>query len=340
MQGPKITVGFPTYNRSELLPGVMKSILAQDIQDYEIVICDDASTDDTYETIERFRSDSIRLYRNERNLGHTRNQQKVLELARGEYVIMVHDDNVLDPDALERLSSILDGHPEVGIVGCGVRVLDQKRRLLRTWESNIQDTYAIWSGYSVLESKYAKNKIEGVYDLVLLYPAAMMRRTSMLQAGGFQDDYEETLMINRLLMVSKYAQVKRALIEVMLFQATGRALPFNAEDVFDINVRTIHKAFDYAREEEVSVPVSEQVLVEKYAFMATRLNGLILWYAVRGSGCFLKRTKSVLRLFKQCALLNHTILFRIESYVALIASILIPRRIILYTARLLVRFLR
>src|SRR5713226_7373120 len=100
---PKLTVCIPTYNRSQMLRGAMRSVMSQDYNDCEFLILDDCSTDDTRIVARDLsRQDPrVRYEVNERNLDFARNLQRSLALAEGKYVIILADDDYLLPGALK-----------------------------------------------------------------------------------------------------------------------------------------------------------------------------------------------------------------------------------------------
>jgi hypothetical protein len=96
-QTPLVTIGIPTYNRAWRLERAVRSALAQDYPNLEVVVSDNASPDDTQETLQRLDSDSrLRWERQERNLGHAKNFARVFEMARGELFMWLSDDDWLD----------------------------------------------------------------------------------------------------------------------------------------------------------------------------------------------------------------------------------------------------
>jgi glycosyltransferase involved in cell wall biosynthesis len=103
-----------------MLRGFLPSILNQRGVDFEIVISDNCSTDDTADVIAACADPRIRYYRNETNIGPFPNMNRLVTLARGEYVCIVHDDDVYSPEFLKRESEMLDRHPNVGMVHCAV----------------------------------------------------------------------------------------------------------------------------------------------------------------------------------------------------------------------------
>ena len=95
-----ISVIIPTYNRSWGLKLAIESVLVQGFRDYELIVVDDCSTDDTVESVEKFDDDRIRFYRQEQNVGMVANWGTGLRLAKGEFVSFLMDDDQLRPEFL------------------------------------------------------------------------------------------------------------------------------------------------------------------------------------------------------------------------------------------------
>ena len=99
-----VTVGIPTHNRGDLLERALRSVLAQNWPDFEIIVADDASSDDTPERMRKFNDPRIVYLRSEVNLGIAPNTNRCLEHATGELLLILNDDDELEPEALEKLS--------------------------------------------------------------------------------------------------------------------------------------------------------------------------------------------------------------------------------------------
>ena len=112
---PRVSIGLPVYNGERWLSQSVESILAQSFTDFELVICDNASTDGTEAICRGFagRDERVRYLRNARNIGGMRNATLVFEQARGEYFRWAAHDDVCEPTLIERLVEVLDDHPEV-----------------------------------------------------------------------------------------------------------------------------------------------------------------------------------------------------------------------------------
>jgi glycosyltransferase involved in cell wall biosynthesis len=113
---PLVSICIPTYNRASLLEKAVASALAQTIDNYEILIVDNNSEDDTEEKIRRFLSTQLRYVRNPQNVGMIPNWNKCIDLAHGKYICILHSDDYIEPQLLEMESSLLEGDPRIGMV--------------------------------------------------------------------------------------------------------------------------------------------------------------------------------------------------------------------------------
>ena len=106
-----VTVGIPTYNRSRLLRRAIDSVLAQSHRDFTLIVSDNASGDDTAEVVGTY-SDPRVVYRPlAENIGRPGNFNRIVELAETEFVVMLGDDDELQPDHLARTVDVLKSRP-------------------------------------------------------------------------------------------------------------------------------------------------------------------------------------------------------------------------------------
>jgi glycosyltransferase involved in cell wall biosynthesis len=115
------SVCIPAYNRAPLLGALLDSILAQDFDDYEVLICEDASRErpEIRAIVQRYASrfpDRIRYLENETNLGYDANLRRLMELARGNYCFFMGNDDLMCPHALAAVAAALRRHDNVGVI--------------------------------------------------------------------------------------------------------------------------------------------------------------------------------------------------------------------------------
>lgn len=132
---PLLSICIPTYNRANLLDSALYSLMPQilDLGDtVELVVSDNCSPDNTADIVDKYiqLGVPIRYYRNERNLGAAKNILLLCnELALGEFCWVLGDDDIVRPDGLMRISSVLLKHSEVDYVFVNVSCKDEKERI-------------------------------------------------------------------------------------------------------------------------------------------------------------------------------------------------------------------
>jgi glycosyltransferase involved in cell wall biosynthesis len=113
------------YNAEEYLEAAVDSILEQTFDDFEFLIVDDASTDESAEILAAYDDSRIRILRNEENEGLTWSLNRALDAARGTYIARQDADDLSDPDRLRRQIEYMDSHPGVAVLGTGAEIIDE-----------------------------------------------------------------------------------------------------------------------------------------------------------------------------------------------------------------------
>lgn len=124
-ESPTVSVIIPTYNRAQFLGETIQSVLDQTYTDYEIIIVDDGSTDNTRDVIAQFDTPKLRyIYQENQGVSAARNNG--IQQARGEYIAFLDSDDVFLPQRLEKCINYLQQHPSVGLVHTGYIHIDEK----------------------------------------------------------------------------------------------------------------------------------------------------------------------------------------------------------------------
>lgn len=120
MHTPAISVIMPVYNAGQFLREAIESILNQSFVDFEFLIIDDCSTDDSYAVASSYTDPRIRLCRNEQNMGAGLTRNRAIAMARGKYVALIDSDDISVPDRLEKQHAFLEQNPDIGICSSGI----------------------------------------------------------------------------------------------------------------------------------------------------------------------------------------------------------------------------
>ena len=122
---PLVTIAIPVYNCERTIQKAIKSVLVQSFSDYELLIYDDGSSDNTINIIEEFSDPRIRLFKDGSNKGIASRLNQLIELASGDYFLRMDGDDMMFPDRVEKQVSYLQENPDVDIVGSSAVVIDE-----------------------------------------------------------------------------------------------------------------------------------------------------------------------------------------------------------------------
>jgi glycosyltransferase involved in cell wall biosynthesis len=112
MESPLVTIITVTYNSSAYVRDAIESVLAQQYTNFEYIIGDDSSTDNTWEIIQSYSDSRIRAYRNDSNLREYPNRNKAIAMATGKYLIFIDGDDVIYPHGLEFMVRMIESFPD------------------------------------------------------------------------------------------------------------------------------------------------------------------------------------------------------------------------------------
>jgi glycosyltransferase involved in cell wall biosynthesis len=132
---PLVSIGFPVYNGERYMAGALDSLLAQELEDFELIICDNASEDATGEIARQYaaRDARVRYHRNDRNLGLARNFNRVFELSSGRYFAWAAHDDLHAKEWLRVCAGVLESDPEAVLCATGVAIMDEDGRVFSEW---------------------------------------------------------------------------------------------------------------------------------------------------------------------------------------------------------------
>ena len=150
---PLVTIGIPTLNRADsYLRQVLRSALNQTYQKLEIIVADNCSTDNT-ETVVRSLADArMRYFKHDKNIGANNDFNFCLSQARGDYFLLLHDDDLIDEDFVQACMLGANYATHVGIIRTGTRVIDSQGKVLREAPNHAvglstEDFFRAWFTY-------------------------------------------------------------------------------------------------------------------------------------------------------------------------------------------------
>ena len=189
-RGPLVSIAIAAYNRGHLIGRTIDSLLRQTVRDFELLVTDDSTDDETRDVCERYAAADprVRYFRNERRLGLGGNCSRVLSMCGGEFVVLAGDDaDVYTPDFLERLLAVMRRWPSVSVAACRVDIIDQDDVVLREMPHEYFASEPLSSRF-----RNANRMLWRAYGSLMcgMYRRDMMMRT-LLYRPVIDDDWDE-----------------------------------------------------------------------------------------------------------------------------------------------------
>jgi glycosyltransferase involved in cell wall biosynthesis len=226
----KISVCIPTFNRENLLPYAINSVLEQTYTDFELIICDDGSRDSTPELMAQYTDNRIKYIRHPQNIGKSNNMRSGFNTASGTYFIKFDDDDRLTPDFLARTVAILEQDSSIDFVGTDHWIIDINNN---RDEAKTQENSRYW-GRANLPAGIVDNLLEVVFVNQSFQVGATLFRRSTLEEIGFmlpnmQNCEDNDLFVRLALAEKKGYYLPELLMEYRNHaeqQGINRAIPY------------------------------------------------------------------------------------------------------------------
>ena len=199
MKDPEISVVMPVFNGSSTIKTAIDSILKQSYHDFELIIVDDGSTDNTVEIIKNYQERRIKLICNKVKMGIASSLNRGLAAARGKYIARMDADDYSLPDRLLKEKVFLDNHPETGLIGSWVIIKNTISGAERLVKLPV-------SGKTTRQFVYKDNPF--------IHSSVMFRRELLPIVGMYNPDYcwEDYDLWIRMLKVTQGMNLPEALV--------------------------------------------------------------------------------------------------------------------------------
>jgi glycosyltransferase involved in cell wall biosynthesis len=199
-KNPKLSVVLPVFNAEKTIGRAIESVLRQKYSDFELIVIDDGSTDETSIRIETYRDPRIIIHRFDANKGLIAALNKGLELARGYYIARQDADDQSLPQRFAKQVLTLNANPSLGVVGSCMRLRDSENRM---------------SGVYSYPSKAALAKWQVLFKTPVAHSTAIIRRSVIEQVGGYNKSYkfaEDYELWSRISEVSSVLSLRDRLV--------------------------------------------------------------------------------------------------------------------------------
>ncbi|WKS94939.1 glycosyltransferase [Riemerella columbina] len=202
---PLVSVLLPAYNVEAYIAETVESVLEQSFTNFELIIINDGSTDKTLQVVEAFKDPRIILV-NQENLGLAKTLNKGLQMARGEYIARIDGDDICYRNRLKIQVEYLENHPEIGLLGTGIELIDEQSQHLGYRVPIIGQHILPWV------IRYQGNPIK--------HPTVMFRRQLALDCGGYDQRigkyFEDYMLWLKMSQVTAIDNLPKILVKYRL----------------------------------------------------------------------------------------------------------------------------
>lgn len=216
---PNVSVIIPTYNRAHLLGRAIRSVLNQTYQDFELIIVDDGSSDNTDEVVKSFNDVRVRYIKHKKNRGGAAARNTGIKAARGKYIAFQDSDDEWLPEKLEKQMKVfLDAPPEVGVVYTDMQRINEDGRT----------TY--WYSPEVISNELVNPKTLNYQVMGLGIQTAVIRKNCFDKVGIFDERFPRFIDLELFIRLSKiyrFYHIKEALVKY--YKTEGISTNVNAE---------------------------------------------------------------------------------------------------------------
>lgn len=188
------------YNGELYLQDAVQSILDQTFPDFEFIIVDDGSTDNTSKVLDMYQEPRVVRLKNARNVGLVESLNRGLARARGEFVARMDADDISHLRRFEKQIDYLHEHPEVGVMGTWMEQIDASGKHLPEFHAPLCHEMIVWTM---------------LFECSIAHGTVMMRRALLVDAGGYDPEFlhaEDTEVWSRLIQTTRFANLAEPLL--------------------------------------------------------------------------------------------------------------------------------
>ena len=178
---PRFSVIMPAHNASATLESAIRSVLLQSVEDFELIVSDDGSTDDTVARAQRLDDPRLRLLERERAGGPSAARNSAIAVANGEFVSMIDSDDLWLPHYLEVMGQALEDEPDAGLAYTDAWVLDDESGRIR------RKTAMAYQRPPDLPPADPRRLLRLLVDHNFVFSHATVRRSVLEQVGGYDE---------------------------------------------------------------------------------------------------------------------------------------------------------
>jgi len=236
---PKVTVLMPVYNAEKYLSEAVDSILGQTFSDFEFLIIDDGSSDNSIDIIRSYNDARIRLVRNGQNLGISKTLNKGIELASAELIARMDADDISLPERLRKQFNFMTKNPQYALVSSNVKEISECGKTLTFYERDTKLFYFNLTFYCWI-----------------YHPSVMYRKEAVQDVGMYPDAFSEDFRLwSKLIRKYRIFNLQDILLKYRI-TSQSTSISVYADEYSESSMKQMIDNLKYYAGEDYALPVA------------------------------------------------------------------------------------
>lgn len=332
MKKNKVTIALIAANRPNELIKCLKSVIAQEYKEFDLIVSDDSVTlsQNDKKRIEKLAKKKGTYSHNVPPLGEIPNSNRTISAAKTEYVCLLHDDDRLEKDYLNRIIKELEKNPSIDLAYTGRVIVDHNDKSIAMHHSDNIDDIEIYKASDILDNFLYNTELQR-YVIPINTPGLVFRKSIFEEIGGFSEEIDthcdtdfllkalyrskSVLLINEPLYISKvwYGNSGRT-------SSSRRGVVWSAQKSVYINFINFAKSY---RDKKITKRKDEILLA--LAKRSVDINGPLVWIALRYQGSLKSKYKHLISTYREISKYELTYFEKIKLALIYISTLLIPQ---------------
>lgn len=299
-----VSIVMPAYNAGMFISQAIESVLAQTYRDFELIVVNDGSTDNTLEIVEGYAAldARVKVY-SQINQGTAHTLNRCIDLASSDWVFLMHADDLMRTNRLERQLDFIRKHPELAVASSLVNHIDSKNRIIGKDNSKLLTHEAV-------AELVASNKLIGFN-----HPAAALRKTAVVEVGGYRQAFwpaEDIDLWNRL--VEKGFRILVQPEYLLKYRMHGASASIARARLTRTKVRWLKDCMVRRRSGRSELDLESFLLSQHSAPLLTRLN---------------RERKDLAKIFYKAAVMHYAQTEYLRLFLKLVLAVLLQPKLVL-----------
>ena len=340
INNPLITICIPTYNRAQYIGQTIESVLNQTYSKLELLIVNDASTDETENIISKFKDKRIRYEKNSKNLGYIKSMRKGNNLSKGQWIMFLSDDDRMLPQMLEEMTNAMkeNQNKEIGFVVPQTININSEGGVI-----SIPKKQLIKKKYIVLNPKefifnftlYGK-KIRNKYSFNTSFPSTLFNKSILNKLGGSSNDLpvsHDIFIESKICLLFNILVVDDPLFEYRVHDNLGSSLNRTGSFIPEYT-RFLNMLFKFVEDQKITFNYNFiNYCYESLVTYLFKTDGGLVRFAARYTGEGKDKLRIITSYIKFGVSKNKKILLTPSFYLVIVVSFL-PRHILLWSGKM------